>query len=156
MGLQENMLQEPVSRLHLREPVFAKPEETVREAVLRMRDRQLGCVYVVDDSGKAIGMFSESMLNRLLVTNPRALEDPLRRHMSEYWCCVKLTDPIVKILTAMQSRNVRFVCVQDSEGRVAGVSGQKGLMEYVADHFPGQVMVQRIGCAPYTQNREGA
>ena len=136
--------------------VAAKPEETVRDAVRRMRDRQLGCVYVVDDNGKAIGMFSEVMLNRLLVTNPRALEDPLRRHMTEYWCCVKLTDPIVKILTAMQSRNVRFVCVLDSDGKVAGLSGQKGLMEYVADHFPGQVMVQRIGCAPYTQNREGA
>lgn len=156
MGLQENMRHEPVSRLHLREPVFAKPEETVRDAVLRMRARQLGCVYVLDDEGQAIGMFSESMLNRLLVTNPRALDDPLRRHMSEYWCCVKVTDPIVKILTAMQARNVRFVCVQDSEGRVVGLSGQKGLMEYVADHFPKQVMVQRIGCAPYTQNREGA
>jgi CBS domain-containing protein len=156
MGLYENMLKEPVSQLNLREPVFATPDETVRDAVLRMRERQLGCVYVVDEQGRAIGMFAENMLNRLLVTNPSGLDDPLRRHMSDYWCCAQLTDPIVKIVTAMQSRNVRFVCVQNTEARVVGLAGQKGLMEYVADHFPGQVMVQRIGCAPYSVRREGA
>jgi CBS domain-containing protein len=156
MGLHENMLKEPVSRLNLREPVLAGPDDRVRDAVRRMRERQLGCVYVVQENGKAIGMFTESMLNRLLVNNPGALEDPLRRHMADYWCCVKMTDPIVKVLTAMQSRNVRFVCVLNDDGAVVALTGQKGLMEYVAEHFPGQVMVQRIGCAPYVQHREGA
>ena len=156
MGLHENMLKEPVSRLNLREPVLAGPDDRVRDAVRRMRERQMGCVYVVDERGKALGMFTESMLNRLLVTNSRALDDSLRRHMADYWCCVKMTDPIVKVLTAMQSRNVRFVCVLNDDGAVVALTGQKGLMEYVAEHFPGQVMVQRIGCAPYVQHREGA
>lgn len=156
MGLERNLRTEPVSRLHLREPVLAKPDDTVREAVRRMRAKQLGCVYVVDEQGKAIGMFSESMLNRLLVTNVGALDDPLRRHMSDYWCCVRPTDPIIKVVTAMLSRNVRFVCVLDEQDRLTAMTGQRGLMEYVAEHFPAQVMAQRIGCAPYTQQREGA
>jgi CBS domain-containing protein len=156
MGLQGNLRSEPVSRLNLRKPVLAGPDESVREAVQRMRERQLGCVYVVDDEEKPIGMFTESLLNRLLVTNPDALDDPLRRHMADYWCCVRDTDPIVNVVTAMQAQNIRFVCVLDEAGRVTALTGQKGIMEYVADHFPGQVMVQRIGCAPFTQHREGA
>ena len=40
--------------------------------------------------------------------------------------------------------------------RIAGLTGQKGLIEFVADHFPGQVMVQRIGGQPYPSDREGA
>jgi hypothetical protein len=76
--------------------------------------------------------------------------------MADYWCCVNTSDPIAKVVAAMQAQNVRFVCVLDDEGRVTALSGQKGVMEYVAEHFPGQVMVQRIGCAPYTQQREGA
>jgi hypothetical protein len=76
--------------------------------------------------------------------------------MADYHCCVKQSDPIVNVLLAMQAQNVRFVCVLDDEGRAVALTGQKGLMEYIADHFPGQIMVQRIGCAPYIQQREGA
>jgi CBS domain-containing protein len=150
------MRTETVSALNLREPILAKADETLRVAVQRMREKQFGCVFVVDEGDKPIGAFSESLLNRLLVTNPKALDDPLRRHMSDYWCCVKLTDPIIKVLTAMQSRNVRFVCVLDDQGRAVALTGQKGLMEYIADHYPAQVMAQRIGCSPFTQQREGA
>jgi hypothetical protein len=45
--------------------------------------------------------------------------------------------------------------VVDEEGKVTALAGQKSLMEYVAEHFPGQVMVQRIGCPPCSE-REGA
>ena len=44
----------------------------------------------------------------------------------------------------------------DDQGKLVGLTGQKGLMEYVAEHFPGEVMVQRVGEKPYTQSREGA
>ena len=75
--------------------------------------------------------------------------------MAKQWPWVQTSDPIVDVLEAMLTKNVRFLCVVDEEGRVVGLTGQKGLMEYVAEHFPGQVMVQRVGCAPYL-NREGA
>jgi hypothetical protein len=51
---------------------------------------------------------------------------------------------------------VRFLIVINEHGQLAGLTGQKGLMEYVAEHFPGEVIVQRIGCKPYTEEREGA
>ena len=56
----------------------------------------------------------------------------------------------------MQLKNLRFLCVVDENGQVAGLTGQRGLMEYVAEHFPGEVMVQRIGQPPYLSDREGA
>ena len=76
--------------------------------------------------------------------------------MAEQLPWVKLSDPIADVLEAMQLKNLRFLCVIDEEGQLAGLTGQKGLMEYVADHFPSQVMVQRIGSKPYITDREGA
>ena len=67
-----------------------------------------------------------------------------------------MTDPIADVLAALELKNVRFLAVLDEEGRLVGLTGQKGLMEYVADHFPGQVAVQRINCGPFPQEREGA
>jgi hypothetical protein len=56
----------------------------------------------------------------------------------------------------MQTKNLRFVVVTDEDGKAIALTGQKGLMEYVAEHFPQQVMVQRVGVKPYSSQREGA
>jgi CBS domain-containing protein len=156
MGLYENMQNEPVSRLALRDPVTASLNDTIRDVVGKMREKDLGCVIVVDEDRKPLGMFTESMLTQLVARDLAALEEPLERHIAERWPWVKLSDPIALVLEAMSLKNVRFLCVVDDDGRLAGLTGQKGLMEYVAEHFPRQVMVQRIGGTPYTHEREGA
>ena len=156
MGLHENMQSDPVGRLALREPVTARAETSLRDAILLMREKKLGCVIVVDESRHPLGMFTESMLTQLLTQNPAAVGDPLIDHVAERWPWVAMTDKIVDVLEAMQTKNVRFLGVVDEDGCLVGLAGQKGLMEYVAEHFPGQVMVQRIGGKPYTSEREGA
>ncbi len=76
--------------------------------------------------------------------------------MQTNWPTVKLNDPISCVLNALETANIRFLIVIDENGQLAGLTGQKGLMEYVADHFPEQVIVHRIGCKPYPVEREGA
>ncbi len=156
MGLQENLRREPVSQLEIRQPVTVTATATVRETITVMRERDLGCAIVVDDDRKPIGIFTESMVTQMLARGGDQMDDTIRNHMAERCPWVKLTDPIADVLEAMQLKNIRFLCVVDSGGRVAGLTGQRGLMEYVAEHFPGEVMVQRIGQAPYLSDREGA
>ncbi len=156
MGLYENIRNEPVSRLALREPVVVGREATVRDAVTRMREQKLGCAIVVDDERKPVGLFAESRLTQLLCETPAAIYDPILEHLDPQWPTVALTDPISRVLTALELDNVRFLIVVDDQGRLAGLTGQKGLMEYVAEHFPQQVIVQRIGGQPYPAEREGA
>lgn len=83
MGLQENARSEPVSRFVLREPVTISPESTVRDAVLRMRERNLGCAIVVDEDQKPVGMFTESMLTKLLDRDPSRANEPIGTHIAE-------------------------------------------------------------------------
>ena len=155
MGLYESLADEEVGRLILRVPVLCSPDDTCREAVARMRQRALGCVLVVDDDQKPLGIFTERALTRLLVDMPAALDDPLEQRMSQRVVTVSVTEPVARVLESMQREDTRFVCVVNKAGRVAGLTGQKGLMEFIADHFPQQVMVQRVGKRP-PQQREGA
>ncbi|MEQ8849261.1 CBS domain-containing protein [Botrimarina sp.] len=155
MRLKDSLSNEPVSRLALRDPVLCLPDEAISEAVSRMRDRKLGCVIVVDDERRPVGLFTENMLSRLVASDPSGLRDKLRARMAEQCHCVRPTDPVARVLEAMQRSNTRFVCVVDDDGKVVGLTGQKGLMEFIADHFPQQVMVQRVGSPPPSQ-REGA
>ena len=155
MSLLDNMQNEPARTLAIREPVTVELNTSVHDAVIKMRDEKLGCAILVDE-GKPTGMFTEAMLRELISEAPSAINDPIGKHTSSQCPRVKLSDPIADGLTALEVKNVRFLCVVDEEGRVAGLTGQKGLMEYVADHFPQQVMVQRIGGEPFPLEREGA
>lgn len=155
MKLYDSITSERVSQLALREPVLCRPDESLRQVVGRMRRRHLGCAIVVDDDGKPIGIYTESMLTQLLANNPAGIDDRVSERMSEHVFTVCDTDPVSRVLASLQRENTRFLCVVDGQGKVAGLTGQKGLMEYVADHFPQQVLVNRVGSRP-PREREGA
>lgn len=156
MGLQENIRNEQVRKLELREPICVSPDITLRDAVGQMRERNLGSVIVVDEQRKPLGMFTESMLVEMLSHGTLQLDNPVGQHMAERCPWVRTDDPIADVLEAMQLKNIRMLCVVDEQNRVVGLTGQRGLMEYVAEHFPGEVTVQRIGQPPYLSDREGA
>lgn len=155
MGLQENIRTELVDRLKIREAITVTAKTVVRDAVKLMRDRNIGCVIVIDDDRKPNGIFTESILNEILVHHLSAMDETVEQHMARCpW--VKVNDPIADVLEAMQLKNIRVLCVVDEQGRVVGLTGQRGLMEYVAEHFPDQVMVQRVGQSSCLSDREGA
>ncbi len=156
MGLFENMKVEPVRNLRLRDPVLAKPDACVRDVIQDMRKSKLGCAILIDDDRKPVGMFTESMLTQMVATDSASLDEPIGTHAASRWAQVRLSDPIISVLEALEIGNVRFLSVVDTDGRIAGLTGQKGLMEYIADHYPGQIMVQRVGQKPYMHKREGA
>lgn len=155
MQLYESFARETVSQLALRKPVVCSPDTTVKAAIKKMRQRKLGCVIVVDDDTRPVGIFTEGMITQMLVTDPAGIDDRVSARMSTHCPTVTLGQPVARVLEALQRENTRFLCVVSGEGQVVGLTGQKGLMEYVADHFPQQVLVQRVGSKP-PQEREGA
>jgi len=155
MGLKENLASEPVTRLALRKLVAVGPATPVREAIRTLRSQELGCAVVVDDAGVPLGTFTEEVLMKLLLSGPDSLDEPVAEHLSPRFACVAESEPISRVLEEMQGRDLRFICVTDAEGRAVALTGQRGLMEYVAEHFPEEILSQRIG-KPYLEQREGA
>ncbi len=69
---------------------------------------------------------------------------------------VKTSDSIGRVWDAIVRDAYRFICVVDDEGKLVGLTGQRGLAEYVSECFPQQVMAQRLGGKPWLDQREGA
>ena len=156
MTLKESLSADPVRRMNLRTPVLVGESVSVREAIECMRAEKLGCAIMIDEHSRPVGMFTEGMLREKLASEPLVLDGPLAEHVARKFPWVSLDDPVEMVLDAMQANNTRFICVVDSERKVAGLTGQKGLMEYIAEYFPRQVVVQRSGGDEYTAQREGA
>ena len=155
MGLRENMLTEPVSQLALREAIIVDPATLIRDAVVLMRSKRLGCVIVAEEDRIPIGVFTERELMKLRAHDATALDEPVGDHLAPNWATVNKSDSIAKALEAMQKNRMWFVCVIDDGGLAVALTGQKGLMEYIADHFPQSVLTQTPGTKTLTE-REGA
>ena len=156
MGLRQDILSEPVSRLVLREIIALKPTDTVRHAVATMREKKLGCVVVADADGRPMGKLTERLLIKLLLAGPGKLEEPVSAHMAAVWGTVNLTDPIAKAIRVMQDKSLRFLIVLDGDGKAVGITGQRGLMEYIVERFPRAVKGQTMDSKLYMDQREGA
>ena len=155
MGLAEKLAQTRVRELNLREMPVADAAGTVRDVVPQLRESKLGCAVIVQDD-KPVGMFTEGMLREAFGENPGVLDDPITDHVAMPFPRVYLDDSVDMVLAAMQANNTRFICVLDADENVVGLTGQKGLMEFVAEEFPRQVMVQNVGDVSTIHEREGA
>lgn len=157
MGLREDITHETVADMPLRPALTVTPDTTVGQAVRVMRDRELGCVFVVDEQQRPTGKFTERELMKLLC-GCVPLDEPVVRHMVAIpeAGCVRMTDTVLKVLENMRETRLRFICVVDEAGRVTGLTGQKGLMEYIAERFPRQIKVQMMTSKLHLNTREGA
>jgi CBS domain-containing protein len=155
MGLRMGLVCDKIAALRLRDAIRVTPATTVRNAVSLMKSHGIGCVFVTDANDSPQGIFTEAHLLRLLATDRGALGDPVSRHYSHPVYCLPESESIDRLINLMQSKDLRFVGVTDDAGRLIGVTGQKGLMEYVAEHYPSQVLVARTGAHRCLQ-REGA
>lgn len=156
MGLRQNILTDPVSELNLRKVITVKADATVREAAAQMREGRLGCVVVMSPEGKPLGIFTERKIIKLLLEGTEKLNDSVSDHLITTAGPMPDNAPIGDMVTKMQSDNLRFLAVENPKEKIVSISGQKGLMEYIAEHFPRQIKVQRMNSKMFMDEREGA
>lgn len=156
MGLKQDVLSQPVSRLPLRPAISMGPQTPVRRAMEAMREARLGCVVVVDDLRRPLGKFTERRLMKALVEQPGCLDHPIERYMFGRDDCVRMSEPILKLVEHMEREKLRYMIVLNDYGQVTALTGQKGVMEFIAEHFPRQVKVQYMQAKLHLDEREGA
>lgn len=156
MGLRDNLCHETVNQLPLREVITIAPSASVRDAVAKMRKKGLGCAVIVGSDGKPQGIFTERSIIELLATDGALPDRPVGDFADPKTVQVKNSEPISHVWNAVQHEGHRFVCVTDPQGTLVGLTGQRGLSEYVSEHFPRQVMVNRLGGKGWSDQREGA
>jgi CBS domain-containing protein len=157
MGLKHNLQYDLVGDLPIRDVVIVDETTPVRDVIAALRVRRLGVAIVVDAAGHPLGSFTERTILDVLLRDPAAIQrDTVGPHVYRKTVFLTKKDPLAAVWDAVVHRGMRFVGVVDENGTVIGVTGQKGLSEYIAEHYPQQVMVQRIGGKPGLEQREGA
>ncbi|MDV6032971.1 MAG: CBS domain-containing protein [Phycisphaera sp. RhM] len=156
MGFRGEIDQDTVGNLPLRDTIVVQHGTTALDAVKMMREKSLGCAAIVDQGGNPAGLFTEQSLVEMLAQNLSLADHVVGDFTDAGFLVVRSSDPISRVWDAVERDGLRFVLVIDDEGKLIGVTGQRGIAEYLAERFPQQVLVQRLGNTPWMQQREGA
>jgi CBS domain-containing protein len=124
-----------------RNVVTVRRHEELATAAWMMRERNVGCLVVVEPGTmggeKPIGMLTDrDIVTRVIVrgTDPRGLvvDDVMAHHPVTVWASAPLED----VLQRMRSGGVRRVPVIDDRGRLAGILALDDIFEHMAQRAP--------------------
>ncbi len=156
MSFRQDLEQDRVAPLPLRKAILIHSHTLVRGAIAMMRTESLGCAVIVDHGHHPIGVFTEHSVIQLLKRGGTLDDRPVCDFEDPDFFCVKQSDSIMRVWELVRDSAARFICVTDDQGKIVGITGQRGLFEYVADCFAREVTVQRLGSTPWMSQREGA
>lgn len=130
---------ERIRALRLAEPARVAPDAPLSETVQAMRSAAIGCALVCEGR-KVVGILTErDVLNKIVGTQVD-LGAPVRDFMTPDPGTLRPEDTLADAIHLMTEKGFRHVPLVDAHGLDAGVVCAKDLIEYIADHFPAEVV----------------
>jgi CBS domain-containing protein len=154
--IDARLLAEPIKSLHRRAGrVAVSPGTTIGEAARIMKAHRVGCV-LVEEQGRLIGILTErDILIKLVGTgyDPAAVSvDGVMTRNPE---TLAPEDPIAFALQRMSVGGFRHIPLVDGSGRPVGILSVKDIVDYLAEHFPQEVLNIPPEPRRQPQTREG-
>src|SRR5262245_32081544 len=138
--LDNRTFKQPIKSIGLRASAILGEETTVASAITAMRAAKIGSVLVTR-GGALTGIFTErDALNRLALGELDPRKTPLSAVMHDRPETLTLDDEIGYALRIMSHGGYRHVPLVDREGRPVGVVSVRDIVDFIADHFPDDIL----------------
>ena len=119
--------------------VTIRPDQTVREALERFAERNIGALVVVDDAHRPVGMITERGILRAALTNEHVLGATVGAVMSKEVVIGRPSDDLMSVAHTMTEKRIRHLPVMD-QGTLVGIVSLGDLVRAQRDHYEGQVV----------------
>ena len=127
-------------------PMTCKPDETVRDAAMRMAEANYGAIIVTAGDERVIGMMTERDVLRRVVGDRR---DPDETRVSEVMTkevrCAKDTDDYLSWLRIMSNERFRRLPIVDEDGKLINIMTQGDFVSYTWPDLMGRVRTMAVG-----------
>jgi CBS domain-containing protein len=131
--VEKCVMEDPVGALKTREPVLVRPDATLREAMGRMLDHNVGAVLVVDDAGQLVGILTErDLLKRVAGTHPDYNDLPVKQFMTPRPDCVTTSGTLNQVLQRMDARGYRHVPIVEA-GKPVGILSVRAMLRHIVE-----------------------
>jgi CBS domain-containing protein len=139
--IDSRLFAEPIKSLHRRAGHVAVPQgTTIGQAARIMKEHRVGCV-LVEDGGKLVGIFTErDILTKLVGTGYDPAKVAVDGVMTRDPETLTPEDPIAFALQRMSVGGYRHIPLVDSAGHPVGILSVKDIVDYLAEHFPEEIL----------------
>jgi CBS domain-containing protein len=130
---------EPISKVDLQRPAVVASGTAIIDAVKEMKYNQIGCVLVTDAKGKLIGILSNGDLMHEYVGSTLPGDTPVDVIMTKapFSATPKMT--VQEALELFHSKPFRHLPIV-SGSTIEGILSIRGLMSFISEHLPLEVM----------------
>jgi CBS domain-containing protein len=139
MAVKTILTKERIRSLRLSEPARVSPDTSLAETIKAMRLSSIGCA-IIGDGRKVVGILTERDVLNTIVGADVDLHLPVREFMTAKPGTLRPEDSLAEAIRFMTVKGYRHIPLVDNEGRDAGVVCAKDLIEYIAEHFPAEVV----------------
>jgi CBS domain-containing protein len=139
MTVEQALKRERLGSLPLSSPACVPCGTSLEETLRLMRNRGVGCVLVCDGEALA-GIFTErDVLNKLIgsgVSESEAVDRYMTRNPTSLTSGHTLGDAV----RLMTEHGYRHIPLLDEGGRRTGLVAARDIVNYIAEHFPAEVV----------------
>jgi CBS domain-containing protein len=120
-----------VADIMVKEVVTAKEHDKIRDVAIRMYEKRVGSVVVVDDEGKPIGIVTERDMV-YVVARALAPDTPVWMVMTENPVVISENALVTEAIEKMRVQNIRHLPVVNDEGKLVGMISFRDIMDFTA------------------------
>ena len=115
-----------------------RPEQTIRQALATLAEKNVGALVVVDGGGRAVGILSERDVVRKLVRDENALGLGVDTIMTKKVISALPQDDLVAASRTMTDNRIRHLPIIEG-GRIVGIVSIGDIVKAQRDHYQGEV-----------------
>jgi len=130
---------EPIGKVELQRPAVVKTGTTITDAVKEMKYNQIGCVLIIDAKEKLIGILSNGDLMHDFVGSTLHGDTPVDTIMTKDPFSATSSMTVQEALEVFDSNKFRHLPVLNGDA-IEGILSVRGLMSFIGEHLPLQVM----------------
>jgi CBS domain-containing protein len=130
---------EPIGKVDLQTPAIVPSGTSIIDSVREMKNNHIGCVLVVDAKKKLIGILSNGDLMHNFVGTTLTGDTPVDEIMTTNPASVQTSLTVQEALEIFDSSRFRHLPVLKGS-KIEGILSVRGLMTFISEHLPHQVM----------------
>jgi CBS domain-containing protein len=134
--VERSLIKEQIKSLQPVEPLTVDIGITLKQAIQIMRNKNIGCVVVIDDAGKLAGILTErDLLQKVAGQNLDHSQCMVEDFMSPAPESSKSEHPLAYALHRMIISDIRYLPLVDENDRPEGIISSRDVIAYIKKRF---------------------
>ena len=136
----QQFLYDPISSLNLPVPESIPTNTSLADAIQTMRDKNLGCLLIVNRRGLLLGIFAQGdLFEKVAGSNLDLNATTVDSLMTKDPTTLKASDTIGHLLHLMSLHGFRHIPIVDPDGRPVGLASFKVMLQFTGGLFADEI-----------------